>query len=151
MKKLCINGRRHVRISSFIAAAVLLILISIIINLYAKGQAAFSYVAFLLALGIVFTVLIGRSKFLYRILERTDSSTITFYNNLFGLKLNRATFIISTIASVRISQNEKKYYEVALVLDGPLSIPLGVFAVRSQAEEVKDVAAKLIEIPSGAD
>lgn len=95
--------------------------------------------------GFILIVVIGKSKFLYRILERTDPSTITFYNNFFGLKLNTTSYSLDSIECIRTKQDQKNYFLIELVQQNGKAVFLGKFPVRTQLESFEQLASELIK------
>jgi hypothetical protein len=146
MKKLYINSGKYVRIGNLIIAAITLMTIFVIVNLNSNERTNPNSIWILPTIGFGISLLIGKFRFLYRAFERTDNSTICFYNNFFGLKLNKAEYPLESVNNIRRSQDRKNYYLLELVMSNGSIILLGRFAVKSQLESFELAATQLIKI-----
>ena len=126
-------------------AAITLVTIWVIVNRSYSERTNSNNVWILPVIVFGITLLIGKSKFLYRIFERTDNSTISFYNNFFGLKLNKTEYPLESIDNIRRSQDRKNYYLLELVMNNGSTVLLGRFAVKSQLEPFELAATQLIK------
>ncbi len=95
--------------------------------------------------GFGLTLLIGKSMFLYRVFERTNESSLTFYNNFFGRKINKLTISLAEVDKIRTSQDRKNYFIVKLQLEDGTNYQLGKFAVKSHLTPFEQLVNDLIK------
>ena len=146
MKKLFVNNRKHLilnrSISVFIQLAIIFGIGFMQLEQWPNFYAIGSIVTFL-GLGLI--LMLNKSHFLYRILERTDHSTLTFYNNFFGLRLNSLTVKIDAVEHISTFQDPKNYYIIDLQLRNGTTFQLGRFEVKSDLTAFENHANDLIK------
>ncbi len=147
-----VNSRKYALIGSFTIRVIwILSLVPIIyIAISNKEEVEYLWLISDIVIAIALILLIGKSRFLYLILERTNESTITFYNNFFGRRLNVREYAIDEVRVINTFQDDKKYYVTELVLNNGQTILLGRFPVKSQSEPLEKAAIELIREPHSA-
>ncbi|SNT40973.1 hypothetical protein SAMN05421640_0019 [Ekhidna lutea] len=146
MKKLYINSRRYANFSRILMAVIQLGTLAPLIYLSGQQQLNSNYLWLTLPIaGFGLILLIGKSRFLYRTLERTDGSSLTFYNNFFGHRLNTTTLTLDSVDNIRTFQDSKNFYVIELQLNNGATFQLGRFAVKSHLKPFEQLANELIK------
>ena len=143
MRKIYLNSRKYAKMGALLINLIMILCLAPMIYAnYVGTEIGYLWILPILAFGLI--LLIGKSRFLYLILERTDESTVTFYNNFFGKRLNVREHPIDSIEGIKTFQDQKKYYTTELTLNDGQSIRLGRFPAKSQSEPFEKVANELI-------
>ena len=146
MKKLYINNRRYVNLARILIVVIQLATISVITYLNLEQSQNSVYNGIILAIiGFGLILLLSKSRFLYRTLERTNNATLTLYNNFFGFKVNSSTISLDSVYEIQTSQDQKNYFIIELQLLNGKSFQLGKFAVKSQLLQIEQLAKELVK------